>query len=64
MMDDDLKPCPFCGNSPQLKHDKIGGHHFWSVECDNDENCPVVIATNDFELKSEAIKVWNTRKYC
>lgn len=64
IMDDDLKLCLYCGKPPQIIHDNIGGHHFWSVECANDDECQVKITTNDFETKAEAIKVWNTRDFC
>ena len=63
-MDEKLKPCPWCGSIPKMKHEKVGGHHFWSVECANDDSCTVVVATNDFETEEEAIEAWNDRGYC
>ena len=63
-MTDILKPCPWCGNTPILKHEKLGGHNFWSVECKNEEECPVILVTHDSETKDEAIEAWNTREYC
>ena len=63
-MPDNLKPCPFCGADPEITHDIIDDMDFWSIGCGNDDKCPVILVTNDFESKAEAVKAWNTRDYC
>ena len=59
-----LKPCPWCGRAPILKHEKVGGDNFWSVECKNNDECPVNLVTRDFDSEEEAIETWNKREYC
>ena len=59
-----LKPCPFCGAYPEITHDVFYDMDFWSIGCGNDDNCPVIQVTNDFETKEEAVEVWNTRESC
>lgn len=51
----ELKPCPFCGRKPELRHDDDG---FSYIVCAND-NCYV---RNDGYLNDNAaIKAWNRR---
>lgn len=48
-MDDELRPCPFCGHPP--KH--FGSHAPWVVACDNpDCQC---------QANADYVGAWNTR---
>ena len=57
-MNDELKPCPFCGGEADLNNVsvKLGEQWLWSIEC---VECGVFI---DREEKDYVIKAWNTRK--
>lgn len=64
-MNDELKPCPFCGGEARTFEfswhaSQFGGHMFekpyWQVIC---ESCKAAIG--DFDSKAEAIEAWNTR---
>lgn len=55
-MTDKLKPCPFCGRIPELRHDDDG---FSYIVCAND-NC--YVKTDGYLNDDTAIKAWNTRK--
>jgi len=58
-MSEPIKPCPFCGEIPEIVHEKNGS--VW-IGCNN-TNCPVRnVETDDFAAKEEAIEAWNTRK--
>jgi len=58
---DELKPCPFCGDIPEIYHQKDG--LYWYVECGNDEDpeygCGSMSRQYDTEL--EVIAAWNRR---
>lgn len=51
----ELKPCPFCGRKPELRHDDDG---FSYIVCAND-NCYVRI--DGYLNDNAAIKAWNRR---
>ncbi len=62
-----LKSCPFCGNKPAIRRcveeyeadeqHPAGEYDAWFfIECDH---CAIKIGE---EYRSEAIKLWNTRK--
>lgn len=61
----ELKPCPFCGNSPYCYGDLINGFY---IECDR---CEAKVGyfgqdmygdiNGDFESSEKAITAWNTR---
>ncbi len=56
-MAEELKPCPFCGNPP----DVIEFSNGWSVDCERD-GCLIQPCLQDmFHAKEDAIKAWNTR---
>lgn len=57
-MNNELKPCPFCGGEADLNNVsvKLGEQWLWSIEC---VECGVFI---DREEKDYVIKAWNTRK--
>ena len=61
MNEKELKPCPFCGETPMLRLDDIkvmGTGHY--VECMN-EDCVVNVCTRRFDTQDEAIGAWNHR---
>lgn len=51
----ELKPCPFCGNTPVL----VRWGNGWCVEC-HSLDCEVLPET-PITLKEEAVEVWNKR---
>lgn len=55
-MQTELKPCPFCGEPPELCEWLKG----WSIDCLND-NCLVHPDTPIFGMRGEAIEAWNKR---
>ena len=52
----DLKPCPFCGETPSL----VRWGNEWDVECISND-CLIVPETGLFKTKIEAIEAWNRR---
>ena len=63
----ELKPCPFCGESPTLKHDwryprgSDDSIYASEVICENWE-CPIYHADNTYyQTDEEAIEAWNRR---
>lgn len=64
---EELKPCPFCGEFPTLKHDLRypqgydDSIHASEVICEN-LDCPIYNADNTYYLTDEeAIEAWNRR---
>jgi hypothetical protein len=53
MKKNELEPCPFCGENPEL----IGGSFYW-VRCSNFK-CKVYPSTSLKKGKEKAIKEWN-----
>ena len=56
----ELKPCPFCGENPIIEHWRSGGTMFM-VKCNNPD-CPIPI--NGYPTGhdlAKAIKKWNRR---
>lgn len=51
----ELKPCPFCGRKPELRHDDDG---FSYIVCAND-NC--YVRNDRYVNDNAAIKAWNRR---
>lgn len=56
MTNDELKPCPYCGNYPLLRQDASE----WRVECIG-EGCECLPSTWFYDTKEEAIEAWNRR---
>ena len=56
---DELKPCPFCGGDAVIRKDEERIKPFY-VRCGN-INCKMVVGTNYFATKEEAIEAWNRR---
>ena len=67
---DDLKPCPFCGQIPELDRFEYGppvqglpdkeGQPFFRASCEN-SSCPSQPTGGFRDLCSDAITAWNTR---
>lgn len=62
-MANELKPCPFCGNSnPQVQSNGMGD---WFVICRSDDYsdkfCEAKTSDRNCESKEQAIAAWNTR---
>lgn len=53
-VNDELKPCPFCGGEADLFNGIDGAWSTWIIECD----CGIEMR---FLSKEEAIEAWNTR---
>ena len=75
-LNEELKPCPFCGDEVGLKRNKLwtdSGHGYkgcyeYIIRCDNpDCSCNIklpknnTIYNNDQDAVNNAIKAWNTR---
>jgi len=59
-MSEELKPCPFCGESPILSVMTYGKEVRPCVSCEN-LRCSVSPCTEGFEMQAEAIAAWNKR---
>ena len=57
-MQNELKPCPFCGGTPSVHYHEI--LEMYSVVCEN-ENCNIVCHTSVCAKKEYAIENWNRR---
>lgn len=58
VIDDNLKPCPFCGGKA-VRTFKRGGYR---VECEHRQStCPVNMRTHHHDTAESADKAWNTR---
>jgi len=54
-----LKPCPFCGNEPNLSKG-LGNFYAYWIECAGP--CLVLaVSTGGCDTEEEAINAWNTR---
>lgn len=52
----ELKPCPFCGNKPDMWYtERIG---LWTIHCFNEDAHRAGAAA---KTEAEAIEAWNTR---
>jgi hypothetical protein len=58
-MSEELKPCPFCGQPPELKEFKNECEYPIKIYCGN-HDCRWYMGTH-FETKDEAIGSWNHR---
>ena len=52
-----LKPCPFCGHAPKVKHRDKG----WYVKCMNSKCDFAPNTSKNFNSEAEAIAAWNRR---
>ena len=63
-MQQELKPCPFCGSKGYIKQDEDHHGKFYTLGCSN-ESCmanTILYTMPEDELKlEEAINQWNTR---
>jgi Lar family restriction alleviation protein len=57
-MNNELKPCPFCGGEARLRPERLGIEKEWRVECECWNSCG---AATSFLGKTEAIAAWNRR---
>lgn len=60
-MENDLKPCPFCGGEARTGY-AINDYNRWGVEC---TKCGAVVEVATwlgvFDIEENAIKAWNRR---
>ncbi len=62
MMNEELKPCPFCGGEAELIPYSLGMNDdlkYWAVTCSN-HDCFVHPETRYYH-KEDAIEAWNFR---
>ena len=64
-MNNELKPCPFCGSAANYFQDegRYTGRPVWSVGCD-DEECFGFVSITGFSRKADARVSWNKRAPC
>lgn len=53
----EIKSCPFCGTIPEVYRKENG---LWEVKCWN-ENCGVIVFTDEKISRRIAIEAWNRR---
>jgi Lar family restriction alleviation protein len=58
MSDLEIRPCPFCGDTPLIDR-RQAGSGFYLVQCANSD-CKVRVETKGLE-RAEAIEIWNHR---
>ncbi len=72
MTDKILKPCPFCGGTPDfICRDNFDGNETYWIECwdcelvigkhDSSPHRDTVCSAGSFSTKEDAIKAWNRR---
>ena len=54
-----LKPCPWCGEVPEVVEDSVEGT--WAIYCDSD-NCAVLPCLRYQDSKEDGCIAWNERK--
>ena len=60
-MNEELKPCPFCGKIPKIIISKnSNSKDFYSVECKR-MSCTFLVSTFAYRTEKEAIEAWNRR---
>ena len=55
--EEQLKPCPFCGEKPFLEQDSVGN---WFVGCENIA-CECMPTTDSYKDPIYAVNGWNKR---
>jgi hypothetical protein len=62
MSDEQLKPCPWCGEKPKVSyHIRKIGTKLWDADCVND-SCVINPCLKNFQLSRDAaVAQWNTR---
>ena len=57
-MNEELKPCPFCGGKAERKEGRmlLDSYNYWYIEC---ECCHT--KSMGYRVPKEAIKAWNRR---
>ena len=57
----ELKPCPFCGKSVELKHYQVNNDDWWYIAC---KECEIAVdpwTWGNYQSKEMAIEKWNRR---
>lgn len=59
----ELKPCPLCGGSPEMKFSEFELHDGFHVVCVGKKNCPLYCSQpyRAHDTEKEAAEVWNRR---
>ena len=60
---EELKPCPFCGEIPELHewHNRYNVHFITFQVCCENEDCPCRPFTHQYGRIIPAIEAWNSR---
>ena len=57
-MENELKPCPFCGGAAEVYCDREMGGSQYRIKC---TNCPADVGRHWYWKKNDAIAAWNRR---
>ncbi len=55
-----LKPCPFCGEKPEVVETRDYGMNVYTIHCTN-RKCLLYFGVAPYQQASEVIQAWNWR---